>query len=540
MLIVMVAVCGCSEKKGRGMGRELAGECYEAAMEKDYGRCDALADSLLRVARAEGDQEGIVNGLYYKGLYDFKPENAAQRRPYMMQALEKAEALDAPALLCKIYNALAFYEVACYHRYAEAHKYFTLALAEASRTGDRRMQIVAETNLSELYRVSGDTMALRYDQDIYRYATERADTALIHSAAFHLAKYYIKKPSQAASAIPYINSVEQCGDFALSNALWGEYYLAADSVEEAQKRLDQALASNPDYSDGYLLYANLLNKKGEYLRSLQYLERAKTLSDSIDPFSSTPIEANRIASLDYQGLGDFAQALLYQRAYAEGRDSILAMRNQAELNRYKIEYETHKKEAEIDHQIQLRRQQGWLFLTIIVALILITIAILWHQRRQQRLYRSIVAQNRDFIEREKTTAPAAAPGPSDQKADEIYASIVEELEQRHIYRDVTVTRDSFAERVGCNHTYFTQVIRERFNMSYLQLMNSYRMREALKILSTEPAPGAEPITMQQLAKDLGFLSVSTFYSTFKAQVGMSPAMYRQTLRKLPPTAEDNE
>ncbi|MCD8394892.1 MAG: helix-turn-helix domain-containing protein [Bacteroidales bacterium] len=538
-----VAACTKGQSGDIDQIKGLSSACYEAAMEQDYDLCDSIATNYVRQAQEADNKKELANALYYRGLYNFNLEDADNRRPYLMQALELAKALDNPPLLCKIYNALGIYEVACYHRYAQAHKYFTQSLAQAKILGDRRMQIVAETNLSEVYRVSGDTMALRYDLDIYRYATDMADSALINSSAFHLAKYYFKRKGEADKALPYIDAVARYGEPDRHTALMGEYYLLKGNLRKAQTYLESILV-DPN-TETMLLYADLLSQLGKYQQSNATLDTLTQLANLSDAYSSIPVHANQIYAYNYQQLGNLDQALHYLRLFSDGRDSIQNLHNQQELSRYKVEYELDKKESEMAHQRELVKRARWHLGTIIGALVLVLGIVLWHMRRQTRLYRSIVAQNREFIEREKAlskpTQRAESTGLTDQRMEEIYALILHELEENQIYRDITVTRDTFAERVGCNHTYFTQVIREKAQMSYLQLMNSYRIREALRVLSAEGPEG--DVTMQQLFKDLGFLSMSTFYKAFKAQVGMSPSVYRRTLKQLPdeavPTAKND-
>ena len=124
------------------------------------------------------------------------------------------------------------------------------------------------------------------------------------------------------------------------------------------------------------------------------------------------------------------------------------------------------------------------------------------------------------------SAPAVGPnGLSRSKAEEIWGQIMHEMEDNRIFTDTSVTRDNFSERIGCNHTWFSQVIREKTGLSYPNFMNQRRVHEAMKML-------AEPslkISMKQLSSSLGFLTPSTFYIAFRKIAGMSPADYRKKM-----------
>ena len=65
-------------------------------------------------------------------------------------------------------------------------------------------------------------------------------------------------------------------------------------------------------------------------------------------------------------------------------------------------------------------------------------------------------------------------------------------------------------------------------MSYTQYMNSCRIQEAIRILS-DPS---DDTPLKDLSTALGFLSLGTFYSSFKQATGISPAAYRKTAREL--------
>ena len=48
---------------------------------------------------------------------------------------------------------------------------------------------------AEIYRHSGDTLGIRYDKDIYEFATKTGNEVLRHAAAVRCAEYYMKARS---------------------------------------------------------------------------------------------------------------------------------------------------------------------------------------------------------------------------------------------------------------------------------------------------------------------------------------------------------
>lgn len=68
-------------------------------------------------------------------------------------------------------------------------------------------------------------------------------------------------------------------------------------------------------------------------------------------------------------------------------------------------------------------------------------------------------------------------------------------------------------------------------MNYLQFVNSYRINEAVRILSD---PEQTEYPLKQLWSDLGFNSATTFYKLFQKEVGITPSVYRKQFIDLNP------
>lgn len=82
---------------------------------------------------------------------------------------------------------------------------------------------------------------------------------------------------------------------------------------------------------------------------------------------------------------------------------------------------------------------------------------------------------------------------------------------------------------GSNRTYLSIAINKNAGVSFSQFINSYRIQEAVRVLS-DPANADYPL--KALASDLGFSSMTTFYKQFQSEVGMTPSAYRKTILSL--------
>ena len=91
-----------------------------------------------------------------------------------------------------------------------------------------------------------------------------------------------------------------------------------------------------------------------------------------------------------------------------------------------------------------------------------------------------------------------------------------------------LTKEKVSEMLDTNRTYLSQLINSRTGKSFTQYVNEFRTREAVKRLSNPE----DTIPLKALSAELGFNSMTTFYSLFQAEVGMTPTQYRNNAKNL--------
>lgn len=87
------------------------------------------------------------------------------------------------------------------------------------------------------------------------------------------------------------------------------------------------------------------------------------------------------------------------------------------------------------------------------------------------------------IEEKQTNPVHGTESKNNKKADELYGRLIDAMEHDRMYIDSQLSRDSLAEALDTNRTYLTNLIKERTGMSVPQFINSYRINEAIRILS---------------------------------------------------------
>ena len=106
----------------------------------------------------------------------------------------------------------------------------------------------------------------------------------------------------------------------------------------------------------------------------------------------------------------------------------------------------------------------------------------------------------------------------------LYNNICELMENDKLYKEPQLNRERLAAMLGTNRTYLSAVIKEKSGMNYQQFINSYRIQEAIRILSDNDSAD---YPLKQLWNDLGFSSSSTFYKLFQQAVGITPSVFRK-------------
>ena len=102
---------------------------------------------------------------------------------------------------------------------------------------------------------------------------------------------------------------------------------------------------------------------------------------------------------------------------------------------------------------------------------------------------------------------------------ELFGRLERLMQNDQVYKNSLFTREKMAE---------SQTINEQTGLTFTHYMNKYRIEEARRIL----ADPQDDTPIKAIAADLGFSSVTTFYTLFKAVVQMSPDQYRKHARSL--------
>ncbi len=125
----------------------------------------------------------------------------------------------------------------------------------------------------------------------------------------------------------------------------------------------------------------------------------------------------------------------------------------------------------------------------------------------------------DEHEKEKSVSS----GLDESRKKELHEKMIVLFEKDKIYLNPSLTLDFIAKELDTNRSYVSQVINECFESNFYNLINKYRIDEAVKMLQDEKFSN---YSIEGVANSCGFASRSSFSSSFKKFTGKNPSDYK--------------
>ncbi len=107
----------------------------------------------------------------------------------------------------------------------------------------------------------------------------------------------------------------------------------------------------------------------------------------------------------------------------------------------------------------------------------------------------------------------------DRLRDEILRLIVTERK----YRDSTYNSKKLAEDLNTNSRYISAVCATRFHKNYSELINDYRVNDAMSLLTDRRYA---KMSVEDISEMAGFSTRQSFYANFYKRTGITPRQYR--------------
>ncbi|WP_298425758.1 AraC family transcriptional regulator [uncultured Kordia sp.] len=101
------------------------------------------------------------------------------------------------------------------------------------------------------------------------------------------------------------------------------------------------------------------------------------------------------------------------------------------------------------------------------------------------------------------------------------------METEKVYLDHTLTLSKLADLLNLSKHHTSQIINEYFQSNFFEFVSSYRIKEAITLLSDT----SNTMNINEIIDVTGFNNRSSFYTAFKKKTGMSPTAYQKHFSK---------
>lgn len=553
----------------------LAELCSFYTMTGNYGKAMIYADRMTAVADGETDSFRKLKVLAYSSQAYLAADMYETAYAMLSEGLELWEKLhddesdivtekekeDGADMvsIAMLYNSMGVYSVSYELDYEKATVFFTRGLEFARDNGMTKDYSIISYNLIMSFFIRGKSEGLKYAEELYMTGHRMKDERMIYMGAYESAMmHYLNRNYRKAEE--YIKealaSPIKLDDVWVHNT-YANILAGLGRESEAYREYETALHATGRESSTSAMYVhysygNFLISQGKPEDAIRILDEGVEIAEKYGN-KVFIYQLYRSLSEAYAMKRDYLSALEFYRRYHQLSDSIFNIKKERAINELEIKFRTATHEAEIkEKDLELMKKNHALELSLFITLLVIISLIITYlrYRSQNAMYTKIARQYQEarknekhlkdlllkYSEAEKTKAAAEIHDETTEptvhavsdKTSEIAEKLEFLMEEKGIYKDNTLSRDRLAEMIGTNRTYLSKIINDRYGKSVNQYINSYRIKKAVELLSIQDTN----LPMKAIEAESGFSSSSTFFKTFKDEVGMSPAKFREKILEI--------
>ena len=554
---------GCAADQNNG--NSLIKECIALSDKFDYSALYKSAERLIAEGKRCHDDRLLGYGYVYLGGAQLMVKEAAKAAENLHCAIEMGKKLGNDTILSTAYNSLGIYEASVTCNLYLAQRYFYKSRQCARDAKYQRIEKSIGSNLAELAIELNDTTGIKYALECYDYGVKSKLPRFEYSGAINLAELYkikgdFDEAERYAGIATTLANKYNYHDYGQINLINSVIAMGRGDTQKAAEYASAAIVALHEENTislpkAYLMLARALTAEGKYSESLQQLIKGSKESLKYSSYTSVG-EIYSLMAENYEALGETRNALKYLKMAKDSTEQHYHDDKKRLDQERSLILDLEENENKIKLQnIQVKSQQR-LIILLSVGLMLIgtlfVIIIRAHYKRK-KLYEKLAAQNREVValrdelidnnsslyesingnSREESSARingdlnGRESACKENKSDEIYVELCKIMKEERLYSDMRITREAVIERLGTNRTYLTQAIAKQGWENYSQFVNSFRIDEAIRILSDH---SKDDIKIKDLYAQLGFGSQATFFKTFRAATGMSPIVFRKSAK----------
>jgi len=362
---------------------------------------------------------------------------------------------------------------------------------------------------------------------------ESAGIAYSNLANFH------RETNDLDSAIIYqkkaITAQKKCEDLehlAITYANLGSNLALQQKFEEGLSYLDLAykIMSKEKESGSlaflYIEYSKIHLTREDFSQAKTYANLSLEIARKISSVDMQSRAFNELARISYVEK-DFelsTEYLLQQMVLQNSIYQALQSERVRETSALFGVFEAEKKTEYLAHEIELEKSRYMLVLSIsiFVSVLLAFMVFLWFRIRAKN--KVLFEQSIKGIPRPKEKIEIEPE--ESEKYKLLYNQILKQFESEKLYLDSTLTMGALSDLIKSNSNYVSKSINMYFGSNFNSMINFYRVNEAKKMIE---GGSLTTFTMETVAKNCGFTSLSVFNRSFKKETGIPPTYFYKSL-----------
>ena len=541
----------------------LKDKAYGHISKGEYQETERVCQEILQNTVWGGQEWFYTYALIYQGQARIMLGKTQEGLQDLLGAKRLAEIQHNDSALCSVYNGLGLYEQNVTCDYYRSLNYYREGCDIAERCGHRLLYCLLVANIAEVLTLRNEEAGLEYAEKCYLLGRQNNDPYLIYCGAISMARNLClnRKMEEAWRYTREADRLSKRYDFKNRSDIYntyGEIALEAGDYMKAGLYYEQAIREHGFSQAAYVVstyvgYGPALIAQKKYKSALEKLQIGKEISEK-NITSLFRREVYLLLSACYDRLGEPKEALEYYKKYTAESFRLYNEDKERTEKELMVRYETEKRNKELAQKnMLLQKEQNRVMALVGITFVVLIVVLLFYinYRRKNRLYKQIVRESVDWLAKERQFSKRIAEqekqlqeligkagavdggrysGSSLNKdsQQELFGRLERLMQNDQVYKNSLFTREKMAELLGTNRTYLSQTINEQTGLTFTHYMNKYRIEEARRIL----ADPQDDTPIKAIAADLGFSSVTTFYTLFKAVVQMSPDQYRKHARSL--------
>ena len=541
----------------------LKDKAYGHISKGKYQETERVCQEILQNTVWGGQEWFYTYALIYQGQARIMLGKTQEGLQDLLGAKRLAEIQHNDSALCSVYNGLGLYEQNVTCDYYRSLNYYREGCDIAERCGHRLLYCLLVANIAEVLTLRNEEAGMEYAEKCYLLGRQNNDPYLIYCGAISMARNLClnRKMEEAWRYTREADRLSKRYDFKNRSDIYntyGEIALEAGDYMKAGLYYEQAIREHGFSQAAYVVstyvgYGRALIAQKKYKSALEKLQIGKEISEK-NITSLFRREVYLLLSACYDRLGEPKEALEYYKKYTAESFRLYNEDKERTEKELMVRYETEKRNKELAQKnMLLQKEQNRVMALVGITFVVLIVVLLFYinYRRKNRLYKQIVRESVDWLAKERQFSKRIAEqekqlqeligkagavdggrysGSSLNKdsQQELFGRLERLMQNDQVYKNSLFTREKMAELLGTNRTYLSQTINEQTGLTFTHYMNKYRIEEARRIL----ADPQDDTPIKAIAADLGFSSVTTFYTLFKAVVQMSPDQYRKHARSL--------